>query len=747
MPAPINLSLKYRPIRIGFLVRADDIEAFDKCVRYANTMWGGSFNPIIPVDNLPLAKLLIKLFQVDSLYAATDDADTQTILTEYKHLFWPHSFSDLFVSSYSRNVATILDISQPLKNLIRRNYGDIQLDDACVFNWNENDKLSHLLQILCGAFPPVQETGLDYKALIQQHLQAKIVDVDSKSNLPVEIFERITPASINSTGVRVWPFMHYRNEAFYVGDSNDIKDLMFFWNLRATGLDLFFYDPNYSDRFQSLLAECISEAQTMDVINKPRIWVNPKFSDQAKKLGAFIIHNAIDDFWMGCEPIKSISFAEHEVLASVHLEDGKYSAHFQLPRKPFPEDPHDFSQKLILSVKPISELTSIDDTFRIPYIPKLNEFYGRNYHYDYRAVRSEVNGAGIVIRASDSTCTLRALKTEHLLERLLLIHSIKSRTNNQYRIVKRLIQQMGGIQACRALKLPSMRNLINEHNPQQPFTKCYAIAELLKDHSANNHGFADFGILLRKEKAPPKDLALEIFNRLLDCGLFKPGIQVSCPSCLLKFWQTLDEFATNIICEFCGQDFHVATIFKDLSWSYRTSGVLGWNDPESNGIPLVVTMQQMDLTMAMRWHKSFPGLTLEHKNLDDPFELDLLFMTQDLNDKLQIVLGLCRALKDFSQIEITNLQKLSQILMSEDYEVFQMFTKLSDFNEAELDAIRSTNLPDAKLILLSAQELEPLNVFDRTAENNPMVLDLEELARRSSELHFKIQAIDHSTGI
>jgi hypothetical protein len=45
----IYASLRLRPTRIGFLVRPNDRAAVRRIMRFCACLWGGTFNPIIPV--------------------------------------------------------------------------------------------------------------------------------------------------------------------------------------------------------------------------------------------------------------------------------------------------------------------------------------------------------------------------------------------------------------------------------------------------------------------------------------------------------------------------------------------------------------------------------------------------------------------------------------------------------------------------------------------------------------------------
>jgi len=95
---PINLRVRYRPIRIGWCVREGDLEEFRRALRLAHTFWGGRFNPVIPLGDPELARLLIKSFRVDCLYCLSDSSEGTALLDEFKYLLWPKFKKELFES-------------------------------------------------------------------------------------------------------------------------------------------------------------------------------------------------------------------------------------------------------------------------------------------------------------------------------------------------------------------------------------------------------------------------------------------------------------------------------------------------------------------------------------------------------------------------------------------------------------------------------------------------------------------------
>jgi hypothetical protein len=49
----INANIRLRPLRIGFLVRPTDLASIKEIMRYCTCVWGGVYNPIIPVFRAP----------------------------------------------------------------------------------------------------------------------------------------------------------------------------------------------------------------------------------------------------------------------------------------------------------------------------------------------------------------------------------------------------------------------------------------------------------------------------------------------------------------------------------------------------------------------------------------------------------------------------------------------------------------------------------------------------------------------
>ena len=79
--------VKYRPVRIGFLVKDGNLDDLLKTSELNTLLWGGVYNPIIPVgENDEFTDQLIELFRVDVLYSVNQDADIQKVIHKHSYI-------------------------------------------------------------------------------------------------------------------------------------------------------------------------------------------------------------------------------------------------------------------------------------------------------------------------------------------------------------------------------------------------------------------------------------------------------------------------------------------------------------------------------------------------------------------------------------------------------------------------------------------------------------------------------------
>jgi len=113
--ATTSLVIKYRPARIALLIRRGSLDDFLIAVRINTLLWGGQFNPLLPIspDDTRWANELLGLFPVDFLYSVAEATELNAFKQRHPFLSETHRHKDsIFEQDWHSNkrAAQFLDI-------------------------------------------------------------------------------------------------------------------------------------------------------------------------------------------------------------------------------------------------------------------------------------------------------------------------------------------------------------------------------------------------------------------------------------------------------------------------------------------------------------------------------------------------------------------------------------------------------------------------------------------------------------
>lgn len=729
----LSVRIKYRPVRIGWCIRDGDIAELRKALRLTHTMWGGRFNPIIPVDNFEYGEQLVKVFRVDVLVSPSDDEAIKSFTDRFPYLPNPFFPPVLFVKEDSgKTYSTVVDLYHPIRRLYEEHFKNRStvVFRASLYEWNDDDPLRDVLLATFGGFPPVSETGTDYGGLIEKHLAAEKLNLFGLT-LPSDSFKKATPNWVccfdlegHYSVINYWD-----NPGFYIGDARDFTDVVNFWNIRATGTDLLFYDTMYSDRLNAVRDEFVKVLKARPKTHRSfdtdvAVWSKSKLDTlDLSGFGTVPTRCLIGlGTWNGLN-IKApiFHFGGKSVLAAVGSSYGKTRISFPLPEKPVFEEVKLSSQHLVVSISyGIGLYGNERATLMTPNLSELNEYYGRNHFFHWDKARVEPEGIGIIIDAWDSDLGLNALDVTSLIAKVFEIAGIRAQTSKPGLIASRLIQQLGGIQGCRVLKIAGVRDLIERYKPDQSFTNSAAKQIIGRVDPTNGRtNFSEYeGLFLEARPWDTKLKPEDAFAYLLKHGAFRVGLEFQCPNCRLDFWLPLDEAKTETTCEYCGQDFDVTTQLRDRDWRYRRSGLFGKDNKQEGSIPTALTLQQMETVL--HHHRVLYTTAMEIEPVGASVsrcETDFVILTQQTIDhKVQVAIGECKNRGEISDDDVLKLRMVAEALEKKGIRVFVVFSKLADFSTSELERCKAVNSKYVtRLILLTARELEPRHLYKTTA--------------------------------
>jgi len=384
----LNVTVRYRPLRIGWCVRQNDFEALRRSWLLSHTMWGGRYNPIIPVDDVDYARSLVDLFRVDILWSVSADETIESFIKLFPYLPDPF-FNAPFISKGGEKSATILDITHPIRHLYNEHFKNIPHPDlkVALYDLMQDDPLIDVWLATFGAVPSKEDTGADYLGLIEKYLPVKRITITPDDPWPVGAENQMTLPDLARYGIQQHYSMghHIERAGFYYGSAGDFDDLINYWNLQATDRQVIFFDPAHYTRFADIKTELLAKLESsprkrFDFDNSVMIWSKTDFEhpDPHFSEGKYC-HSVVNKFtWNGLN-IKApyVYFSENQTMAMIASGYAQPQVIFQLLSKPYSGDWQNHDQHLVISINfGIGLFGDERSTLAIPNIPELNVYYG-----------------------------------------------------------------------------------------------------------------------------------------------------------------------------------------------------------------------------------------------------------------------------------------------------------------------------------------------------------------------------------
>ena len=175
--------------------------------------------------------------------------------------------------------------------------------------------------------------------------------------------------------------------------------------------------------------------------------------------------------------------------------------------------------------------------------------------------------------------------------------------------------------------------------------------------------------------------------------------------------------------------------------------MLGLEKNSQGAIPVALVLQQLDINLGGIRNQAVyaPSYDLAPNagvNLP-PCEVDFLWINPDTYpDPAQVILGEC---KDegcgIDARDVDNLRQIADALPVHRLETFILFAKLSPFSPDEIALAKTLSGPHRRrVILLTARELEPYHIYDRTQKETGITsygVSPDELAGVTAQLYFQ----------
>jgi hypothetical protein len=707
-------------------------------VRYSHALWGGRFNPILVIDREAETDLLIDLFRVDFIMPIGESVEVKNLPKRYPHLITPFFHDAIFIKGnqgYPHH-AKVLDVYNALAYLRDKpEWKAIKEKGLRLLAWQPDDSLADAFLTHWGEYPSIDEVGTDYRALFMNACEGTVLTIDPGCQIPAAAIEHPGISFLSRYGLsRLYNVRSpWDSPGFFVGSVSDVDDLVCYWNLRACDIPLLFVDPLILARYEGLIPAW--EKAMRERIGRYHhqwdghvaIWTRREDLAEANKIfpnSKLSRCHVSDALWNGYNlQAPTMHLGQGSALGIVGSESGRSKVSFALPEKPFCDEIWFHDQHLVASMSLVGGLYGDErQTFDVPYLPELNEFYARTMHFQYNKLRIEPGRIGLVIDAAEHDTFLYALPVAELIERVFSMAGYDAKLSSAGLIARQLISQLGGLQGARVFKVPGVRRLLKTHGPGASFTRRAALQIIAsKDPNRPEAKFSDHEGLFIEPRAPGEKLRPEaVFGHLVEKGLLRIGVDLNCPGCRMRTWIPLEALKQRLACDLCGHEHDATRQLADRNeWHYRRSGVLGVEKNAQGAVAVLLTLQQLDTSLNSGLHGNIYSTPLElrHKEGTEATisEVDFVWIIEERYlGKTAIILGECKDQGPITAEDVANLERIADALPQKRFETFVLLSQLAPFTAGEIKNAKTLNDKyRRRVILLTARELEPYFIYER----------------------------------
>lgn len=752
-----SITIRYRPVRIGFLVEDGRIDDLVSAAGLNTLLWGGIYNPVIPISRtrLQFAEQLLDLFSVDLLYAVSENEAIAAFKESHISLRDPNYTSEqIFYQDWhtNKNLVWYLDSHNIFNYYWERDLKhnpDGEQSNCLLLRWDDGDPLRSVFSLQYGFFPTEYDLRDDFEHAFIKMLHSREVSLAQDAPLDPEFAIKIDPLALTRSELlgQHYPF---RGDGVYFGDEDDFEDLLAFWNLRAAGRDLLFLPRRHMDRLQALTAVHI---QKLDERPNSRLMVKDHLSlhhrsatdeevaaiRESLPTQKTLVNRRFEETLWNDSNVKPVNFhfRWEKAPMSVDRIHERCTVDIQLPEMRFLTDEERgiglLGQQLVVEVSSHSKFSHPGHVLRVPYIRQLNEFYSREMAVHPWELRVQRDGIAKIIKTREDMLTLYPISHPVLICKLLEFAGMKAKMSQPGLLATKIIEKLDGVDGSRVFKIRGVRELMQGLESAQSVTHGEATKRIFSEGQFEKHE----GLYIEPREAG-KLTTGHVFDFLLRHGFFRGGLELSCDECNLHNWLSLREIDDEWECEYCGGRNLTALHLRDRGdWRFRKSGLFAKDNNQEGAIPVILTLLVFLRILDM---SEFVWTTA--LELDPPgCETDFCVLNYREIGGIEIAVGECKSRGgQIDQQDVDNLKKIREKLTSVGLECYVTFAKTADeFTPDEVALLAEVADQDIPMILLTNCEMEPYEPYRENKSGLPEKYphSLGEMARNSMKRYLQ----------
>ncbi|MBX6772993.1 MAG: hypothetical protein IRY83_14790, partial [Chloroflexi bacterium] len=234
---PIYVRQRLRPSRYAFLVNEGDFDAALRAVSVNTALWGGIYNPIVPLTPVDIRDVLLKEFDPDLLVNLTGADLPSDLAARYEYRIVS---ADALIRSDDRTNRRELGLGFHIRPLLRHVYEtEVRFSAgptrAAMIEPQNAPGWPEFVAFVYGSFRWLPDLDVNFGKIFQRALRARNVEL-SELTVPPDHESLLSPLDFTGLGLRLFgDRFGLSSHVIFIGDHRNLADLIEFWNIRATG--------------------------------------------------------------------------------------------------------------------------------------------------------------------------------------------------------------------------------------------------------------------------------------------------------------------------------------------------------------------------------------------------------------------------------------------------------------------------------------------------------------------------------
>lgn len=702
----------------------------------AFSVWGGIFSPIIPY----YAELTEQFRLEYGIDITTPDFYINTINNYDPDVLIVDEEVDIeFVKSISngRQIELNIEFNENLSNSNKAtiSYIDIAehfLKNEFKFVRNDGAKFSIpkiedgqlLLKSIKGSIP--NRLREHTRALFQGNQSFEEPTLNWNTLLDYRKTIRADVTELNVYKLRSWRDKHYHTDsAIYFLRSNEVNDLLNFWNLRAAGWYVVPV-PVDSDNYQffkEVIAHFIefTISENSLSINILKLLIGNGISETtvestikkiAPNLNAYNVQihlsyqNWFPRFWHSQEVLN----ADHITSATPYLDtffdhiDTEGDTLRFTPHK-IPFELQDFNSwnelyKIIISFSLYDEYAEYAELLHGITNDQLKQLLNT---FDFRHWRHSRTGLHRTVKKTDDNIRFDIPKSVDFFTSYFLNREHKLNETVNSRLAKEVLKNIGGLNWSRFFLTPTRLKIIELFEGSKDVLYTTLTGEIKKQTKENDNSFTRHFI-----------------KQLLDKKIVEMGARLKCSVCGQHSFYLVSQLSEELVCSVCRNQFELPTHNPNsIEWSYRGIGPFSRNNKADGIMSVFATLKLFkdEFTNIDGRMSALIGFELIKVGVErevNPKEIDLAILLQDkFDNEKEPILLFCEC-KTYIRIIDKDVERMK--ILGEEFPgaVLSFATLNATLEDSEINLIAnlarhfqtgSGNRPRNSVLILTGKEL------------------------------------------